>query len=158
MNTIFNTFVPMLSNQDKYAGKQVMNTFVGHGNIPFSRDHLQLQTQLGSSEIPQRPVHGYSEAYVRLLRVLGIAASQSHTLGTTRDDFNTNVFVVATYCEKQGTVRSSGLNLQGVDMRVSGQYLSDGLPQPNSGISQVFFHCSYEIFLEFRSGSVTLLT
>ena len=109
----------MLSNQDKYAGKQVMNTFVGHGNIPFSRDHLQLQVQLGSTEVPMRPVTGYSEAYFRLLRALGIASSQSHALGTTREDFNTNAFVLATDCEKQSTVASSGLNLQGVDIRCS---------------------------------------
>ena len=99
---------------------------MGYGDAAFSRDWLTLQLHLGSTSYPARPVNGYSEAYFRLLRTLGIVASQSHTLGVSREDFNTNCFCLATDTEKVSTVMSSGQNVQGIDMRVEGRYLSDG--------------------------------
>ena len=96
MNTIFNTFVPILSAEDKKAGKQVMNTMIGYGSTLNSANNLSLQLQVGSTEYPMRPVTGYGEAYYRLLRSLGIVASQSHSLAITREDFNSTSFVLAT--------------------------------------------------------------
>ena len=158
MNTVFNTFVPKLEQADKDAGKQVCNTFIGYGLYPKSRDDLTLQLQLGSTEYPQRPVRGYSEAYYRLLRSLGILSSQSHALAVSKRDFVTNSFCLATGCEKVSTVQSSGQNVQGVDTRISGSFLSNGLNQANSGVDRVFFHMHYQVFIEIRAGSVTALT
>ena len=150
--------MPLLSLQDKLAGKQAMTSSIGYGSFPFSRDHLQLQVQLGPTEMPQRPVTGYSEAYYRLLRTLGVVANQAHTLGISRDDFNSNSFVLATDCEAVSTMSSSGLNLQGVDIRCPGQFLPNGQGQANSGVDSCFSTCHYDVYLEFRAGSVTLLT
>ena len=158
MNTIFNTFVPILSAEDKRAGRQVMNTMIGYGGFQGSANNLSLQLQVGSTEYPMRPVTGYGEAYYRLLRSLGIAASQSHSLAITRDDFNGTSFVLATDLEKVSTVMSSGQNVQGIDIRCEGKNLSNGLGEANSGVDRCFFTCHYQVFLELRAGSVTLLT
>ena len=135
-----------------------MNTFQGYGNTYFSANNLSLQLQLGSTEYPQRPCLGYGEAYFRLLRTLGIVASQAHSLAISRQDFNTNSFCFAVDCEKVSTVSSSGVNVPGVETRVSGNFLADGLGQENSGVDRVFFNCHYEVYIELRAGSCTLLT
>ena len=135
-----------------------MNTFVGHGETDFSRNDLSLQIQLGSTEYPQRPVRGYSEAYYRLLRSLGILSSQAHSIAVSKKDFNTNSFCLATDCEKVSTVASSGMNVQGVECRISGSGLADGQNQVSSGVDRVFFHMHYQVFIELRAGSVTVLT
>ena len=88
LNTIFNTFVPRLDAADNAAGRQVCNTFRGYGESAYSRENLSLQVQLGSTEYPQRPVRGYSEAYMRLLRALGILSSQAHSVAVSRNDFD----------------------------------------------------------------------
>ena len=155
---MFNTFVPKLDQADKNAGRQVCNTFRGYGETEYSRNDLTLQLQLGSTEYPQRPVRGYSEALYRLCRSLGILSSQAHSLAVSRKDFNTNSFCLATDCEKVSTVASSGVNVQGVETRISGSFLADGQAQANSGVDRVFFHMHYQVFCELRAGSVTLLT
>ena len=58
--TVFNTFVPRLTQQDKEAGKQYCNTFQGYGEFANSRNDCQLQLHVGSSVFPQRPTKGYS--------------------------------------------------------------------------------------------------
>ena len=158
LNTIFNTFLPVLTQQDKEAGKQVCNTFQGYGGFDYSRDNLQLQIQLGSTEYPQRPVRGYAEAYYRLLRGLGILSSQAHSIAVSKKDFDTNSFCLATDCEKVSTVQSSGQSVQEVETRVNGSFLANGQNQANSGVDRVFFHIHYQVFIELRAGSVTLLT
>ena len=105
-----------------------------------------------------RPVHGYSEAYYRLLKSLGILASQSHALGISKEDFGTNCFALASDLEKVSSVMSSGANVQGIDLRVSGTGLADGQGQANSGVSRVYFITHYQAFIELRAGTVTLLT
>ena len=105
-----------------------------------------------------RPVHGYSEAYYRLLKSLGILTSQAHALGVSKKDFNTNCFALAIDLEKVGTVMSSGQNVQGLDLRVSGTGLADGQGLANSGVDRVYFITSYQAFIELRAGTVTLLT
>ena len=85
-----------------------------------------MQVRVGSSVLPQRPCRGYSEAYYRLLRSLGILTSQAHSIAVSKKDFDTNTFVCATNLEKHDGVASTGLNTQGVDMRISGSNLSDG--------------------------------
>ena len=72
--------------------------------------------------------------------------------------FITSSCVLATDCEKVSTLASNGLNLQGVDIRCSGQFLSNGQGSANSGVDRCFFTCQYEGYLEFRAGSVILLT
>ena len=67
LNSVFCTFVPALTGPDKLAGRQIVNTFRGYGDFPFSRDNLVMQLTLGSTEHQMRPVHGYSEAHFRLL-------------------------------------------------------------------------------------------
>ena len=136
----------------------MVNTFQGYGESDYSRDDLTLQIQLGSTEYPQRPVRGYSEAYYRLLRGLGILSSQAHSLAVSKKDFGSNSFALVTDCEKVSTVQSSGMNVQGVETRISGSFLADGQGQANSGVDRVFFHCHYQIFCEIRAGSVTLRT
>ena len=115
-----------------------MNTFIGYGDTD-TRNDLSLQIQLGSTEYPQRPVRGYSEAYYRLLRSLGILTSQAHSIAVSRKDFNSNSFCLATDCEKVSTVMSSGTNVQGVECRVSGTGLANGQGEANSGVARVFF-------------------
>ena len=100
LNSVFCSFVPVLSAADKLNGKQVVNTFQGYGDFAYSRDNLTLQLSLGSTEYPMRPVHGYSEAYFRLLRSLGIVASQAHAIAVSRQDFNTNSFCLAIDTDK----------------------------------------------------------
>ena len=56
---------------------------------------MVMQLTLGSTEYPMRPVHGYSEAYVRLLRTLGIVASQAHAIGASKQDFDINNYCPA---------------------------------------------------------------
>ena len=158
LNTIFNTFVPRLDPADKAAGRQVCNTFRGYGESAYSRDNLSLQVQLGSTEYPQRPVRGYSEAYMRLLRALGILSSQAHSIAVSKKDFSTNSFCLASDTKQVSTVQSSGQNVQGVETRISGSFLADGQGQANSGVDRVFFHMHYQVFIEIRAGSVTLLT
>ena len=158
LNTAFVTFCPVLSALQKSAGFQVVNTFVGYGDKAYSRDGLTLQMQIGSTEFPQRPAHGYAECYYRLLRGLGIVASQAHSLAISKQDFDTNSFCFCVDCEKVSTVSSSGLNTQGVETRVSGSFLADGQGNANSGVDRVFFHLHAECFIEIRAGSCTLLT
>ena len=142
LNSVFCTFVPILTAADKLNGKQVVNTFQGYGDFAYSRDNLQLQLSLGSTEYPMRPVSGYSEAYFRLLRTMGIIASQAHTVAASRQDFNTNSFCLATDCEKVSTVSSSGQNVQGVESRIEGNYLANDLNQANSGVSTMLSTCT----------------
>ena len=108
LNSVFCNFIPPLTAADKLNGKQVVNTFQGYGDRDYSRNDLAMQLSLGSTEYPMRPVHGYSEAYFRLLRTLGIVASQAHAIGPSRNDFDTNSFSFAVDCEKVSTVSSSG--------------------------------------------------
>ena len=105
-----------------------------------------------------RPVHGYSEAYFRLLRSLGIVASQAHAIAISKQDFNTNSFALAIDTEKVSTVASSGQNVQGVETRVEGNFLANGLNNVNSGIAQCHFFLHYQVFCEIHAGSCTLLT
>ena len=130
-----------------------MNTFVGYGDSYLSDQNLSLQLSLGSTEYPQRPVRGYAEAYYRLLRSLGIIASQSHSLAITREDFNGDSFILATDCEKHSGVSSTGQHIQGVDVRCEGRWLGDG----QRGVDRCYFTCHYEVCIEIRAGSVTLL-
>ena len=125
---------------------------------PFSRDNLVMQLTLGSTEYPMRPVHGYSEAYFRLLRSLGIVASQAHAIAVSKQDFDTNSFCLATDCEKVSTVSSSGVNVQGIETRCAVSNLSDNQGIPNSFPQRIFFHMHYIVFIEIRAGSCTLLT
>ena len=97
--TVFNTFVPRLTPADKDAGRQYCNTFKGFGEFPNSRNDLQLQLHVGSSVFPHRPCRGYSEAFYRLLRSLGILTPQAHSIAVSRKDFDTNTFVYATNLE-----------------------------------------------------------
>ena len=117
-----------------------------------------MQVRVGSSVLPQRPCRGYSEAYYRLLRSLGILTSQAHSIAVSKKDFDTNTFVYATNLEKHDGVASTGLNTQGVDMRISGSYLSDGQGTAYSSIDRVHFHTHMETYVEIRAGSCTLLT
>ena len=78
------------------------------------------------------------------MRALGIVASQAHTIAASRQDFNTNSFCLATDCEKVSTVSSSGQNVQGVDSRIEGNFLADGLNNANSGVARVFFYMHYQ--------------
>ena len=112
---------------------------------------------MGSSVFPQRPAKGYAEMYYRLLRCLGILTPQAHSIAVSRTDFDTNTFVFGTNLEKHDQVASTGLNTQGVDMRVSGSQLSDGRGEADSSIDRVYFHTHMEVFVELRAGSVTLL-
>lgn len=120
LNSVFCSFVPVLSPADKLAGKQVVNTFQGYDDFAYSRDNLTLQLDIGSTSYPMRPVHGYSDAYFRLLRAMGIVASQAHTIAASRRDFNTNSFCLGIDTEKVSTVASSGHNVQGVETRIDG--------------------------------------
>ena len=156
--TVFNTFVPRLTPEDKQAGRQHCNTFTGYGEFANSRNDCQLQLHVGSSVFPQRPTKGYSEMYYRLLRCLGVYTSQAHAIAVSRKDFDTNTFVYATNLEKHDGVASTGLNTQGVDMRISGSKLSDGQGNADSSIDRVYFHTHMEVYVEIRAGSVTLLT
>ena len=52
----------------------------------------------------------------------------------------------------------TGANAQGVDIRCSGQFLSNGQENANSGVDRIFFKCYYFIFVELHAGVVTLLT
>ena len=158
LNTVFATFLPMLTQADKNAGKQVCNTFQGYGEFAYSRDNLQLQLNLGSTEYPQRPTRGYGECYYRLLRGLGILSSQAHSIAVSKKDFDTNSFVFCVDCEKVSTVQSSGQNVQGVEARINGSFLANGLGQANSGIDRCFFHLHCQNFVEAWGGSATLLT
>ena len=158
LNSVFCTFVPVLTQPEKNGGKQVVNTFQGYGDFAYSRDNLTLQLSLGSTEYPMRPVHGYSEAYFRLLRSLGIVASQAHAIAISKQDFNTNSFALAIDTEKVSTVASSGQNVQGVETRVEGNFLANGLNAANSGVAQCHFFLHYQVFFEIRAGSCTLLT
>ena len=96
--------------------------------------------------------------YYRLLRCLGILTSQAHSIAVSRKDFDTNSFVFGTNLEKHDQVASTGLNTQGVDIRISGSQLSDGQNEADSSIDRVYFHTHQEVFCELRAGSVTLLT
>ena len=107
---------------------------------------------------PMRPVTGYSEAYFRLLRTLGIVASQAHAIGPSREVFDTNCFALAIDCEKVSTVASTGVNVQGVETRCEASFLADGQNNPNSGMARIFFYLHFQIFIEIRAGSCTLLT
>ena len=156
--TVFNTFVPRLTPEEKQRGKQYCNTFQGYGEFASSRNDCQLQLHVGSSVFPQRPTKGYSEMYYRLLRCLGVYTSQAHAIAVSRKDFDTNTFVYATNLEKHDGVASTGLNTQGVDMRISGSKLSDGQGNADSSIDRVYFHTHMEVYVEIRAGSVTLLT
>ena len=136
---------------------------VTHSSVTVSIQRAEMTSRCSCSLYrrstpPQRPVRGYSEAYYRLLRSLGILSSQSHALAVSKRDFNTNSFCLATDCEKVSTVQSSGQNVQGVDTRISGSFLSNGLNQANGGVDRVFFHMHYQVFIEIRAGSVTVLT
>ena len=135
-----------------------MNTFRGYGDFAYSRNDLTMQLSLGSAEFPMRPVHSYSEAYFRLLRTLGIVASQAHAIGPSRNDFDTNSFCFAVDTEKVSTVSSSGVNVQGVETRCEVNFLADGKNLVTSGVSRIFFMLHYQIFIEIRAGSCTLLT
>ena len=156
--TVFNTFVPRLTQEQKNQGKQYCNTFVGFGEFPFSRNDVQFQLHVGSSVFPQRATKGMVECYYRLLRAMGIYTSQAHSIAVSRKDFDTNTFVYATNLEKHDGVASTGLNTQGVDMRISGSKLSDGQGNADSSIDRVYFHTHMEVYVEIRAGSVTLLT
>ena len=156
--TVLNTFVPRLTPAEKLAGKQYVNTFQAYGEFAFSRDDLSLQLHLGSTTYPQRPCRGYSEAYYRLLRSFGIYTSQAHAIAVSRKDFDSNSFVFCTNTEKHDQVASTGVNVQGIDMRISGSYLADGRGEADSSIDRVYFHTHSEIYVEIRAGSVTLLT
>ena len=158
LNSVFCTFVPPLTADNKLAGKQIVNTFQGYGDFAYSRNDLVMQLSLGSTLYPMRPVHGYSEAYFRLLRTLGIVASQAHAIGPSRNDFNTNSFCLATDCEKVSTVASTGVNVQGIETRAECSFLANGANNVNSGVSRIFFHMHYQVFVEIRAGSCTLLT
>ena len=125
-----------------------MNTFQGHGDTAYSRNDLVMQHSLGSTEYPMRPVHGYSEAYFRLLRTLGIMASLAHTIGPPRNDFDTNSFCLAGDTEKVSTVSSSGVNVQGVETRCEVNVLADGQNLVTSEVSRIFFMLHYQIFIE----------
>ena len=142
LNSVFCTFVPPLTAAEKLAGKQIVNTFQGYGAFAYSRDDLVMQLSLGSTLYPMRPVHGYSEAYFRLLRTLGIVGSQAHAIGPSRNDFDTNSFCLATDCEKVSTVASTGQNVQGVETRCEASFLADGQNNVNSGVSRIFFTCT----------------
>ena len=156
--TVFNTFVPRLTPEEKQAGRQYCNTFKSYGEFGNSRNDVQLQLHVGSSVFPQRPTKGYTECYYRLLRSLGILTSQAHSIAVSKKDFNTNTFVYATNLEKHDQVASTGLNTMGVDMRISGSNLSDGRNEADSSIDRVYFHTHMEVYVEIRAGSVTLLT
>ena len=155
--TVFNTFVPRLTPEQKNQGKQYCNTFQGYGEFPSSRNDVQLQLHVGSSVFPQRPTKGYSEMYYRLLRCLGVYTSQAHAIAVSRKDFDTNTFVYATNLEKHDQVASTGLNTQGVDVRNSGSNLSDWQGVVGSSIDRVYLHTHMETHVEVRAGSVTLL-
>ena len=129
---MFCTLVPLLSPADKAAGKQLVNTFQGYSDFLGSHDNLVMQLTLGSTEYPMRPVHGYSEAYFRLLRTLGIVAPQAHAIGVSKQDFDTNSFCLATDTEQVSTVSSSGVNVQGIEARCAVSGLSDNQGIPNS--------------------------
>ena len=156
--TVLNTFTPRLTQADKNAGKQYCNTFQGYGQFPFSRNDLSLQLHLGSTTYPQRPCRGYSEAFYRLLRSLGVYQSQAHSIAVSRKDFDSNSFAFATNTEKHDGVASTGVNVQGIDMIISGSNLADGQGEADSSIDRVYFHTHAEIYVEIRAGSCTLLT
>ena len=87
-----------------------------------------------------------------------ILSSQAHSIAVSKKDFDTNSFCLATDCEKVSTVASTGVNVQGVETRINGSFLANGQNQANSGVDRVFFHMHYQVFIELRAGSVTLLT
>ena len=105
-----------------------------------------MQLTLGAQEYPLRPVHGYAEAYYRLLRALGILASQAHTIGISKPDFDTNSFCFAVDTEKISTVSSSGVNVQGVETRVAVQNLSDGTGNAGGFPSRCFINHHYHFY------------
>ena len=84
LNSVFITFCNTLNETDIKAGVQYVNTYRGY---PSSRESFKGSLQIGSSQYPLRPVHGYGEAYFRLLRTLGLVGSMAHTLGISMDGF-----------------------------------------------------------------------
>ena len=134
-----------------------MNTFRVYGDSAYSCDDLVMQLTLGSTEYPMRPVHGYSEAYFRLLRTLGIVASQAHAIGRSRHDFDTHSVAFAVDCEKINTVISSGVNVQAVEIRCAASLLADGPNNVNSRVARTFPHMHYQVLIEMCVGSSTLL-
>ena len=156
--TVFNTFTPRLAQDDKNAGGQFCNTFLGFGQFANSRNDLQMQLHVGSTTYPQRPAKGHVECFYRILRSLGILTPQAHAIAISRKDFDTNSFVFATSTGKHDGVASTGINTQGLDLRVSGSNFSDGRNEADSSIDRVYFHTHMEVYCELRAGSVTLLT
>ena len=74
----------------------------------------------------------------------------------SRTDFDTNSFCLATNTEKHDGVASTGVNVQGVDMRISGSFLADGRGEADSSIDRIYFHTHAEVYCEIRAGSCTL--
>ena len=117
-----------------------------------------MQLHVGSTTYPQRPAKGYVECFYRLLRSLGILTSQAHAIAISRKDIDTNSFVFATNTEKHDGVASTGINTQGLDLRISGSNFADGRGEADSSIDRVCFHTHMEVYCELRAGSVTPLT
>ena len=60
--------------------------------------------------------------------------------------------------QKHDGVASTGINTQGLDLRISGNNFSDGRGEAGSSIDPVYFHTHMEVYCELRAGPVTLLT
>ena len=156
--TVFNTFVPKINASKERRGPTILQYFQRLRRISKFSKRSPVAVACGQFCFPQRPCRGYSEAYFRRLRALGILTSQAHSIAVSRKDFDTNSFCLATNLEKHDQVASTGLNTQGVDIRISGSQLSDGQNEADSSIDRVYFHTHQQIFVELRAGSVTLLT
>ena len=76
-----------------------------------TEEHISWSMQMGTRRIPDNDSEGLSEAWWRTMNCIGIAGSLAHNNGITREDYETNSFVIACDVEKIAHLASSGENL-----------------------------------------------
>ena len=149
--TMFVTFAPELTDDERQAGEMYVNTFRMY---PQAYETLESFVMVGSKRYPEFPVKGVTAHFWKLLSSLGVAKSLAHTVNTDVESYCRNSFVAGTDFEKCPLVASSGINTQGgSEIRASFKGFTDGVGSPRR--AWVCLHS--EAIVELRATGAHLL-
>ena len=151
LSTVFVSFVTELTLSEQQEGKSYVNTF---SFFPDAAETCEASIMIGANRIPEFPALGISQHWMRLRQALGVSNSQAHSLGVSRDQYQSTHHIQAYDCEKVPLVSASGMNTNGAEIRLQVKGLTDA---SNTNMKRAYMALHYETVFEIRASGISKL-
>ena len=140
-----------MTTAEQQGGTNYVNTFSFFSD---AAETCEASLMIGANRIPEFPALGISQHWMRLRQALGISNSQTHSVGVTRAQYQTNKRVQAYDCEKVPLVSSSGMNTNGAEIRLQVKGLTNSSSQ---NMRRAYMALHYESVFEIRASGISKL-